>query len=74
MPRGVDLSEGGPCPADCEYCEADRTIGHDMDASNHTGEAPDGIMGLCPRCVMDSGSFHYTADWHRQWRAYEAIA
>lgn len=60
-----DKSKSGPCPPDCPICREGGEPEHDMTSATHTGEAPDGIMDLCPKCVADMGGIHYRGDWHR---------
>ena len=66
-PKPIDNSKDGPCPEDCPICLATPKPQHDMTASQHTGEPPDGIMDLCPACVEEQPmSWHYKGDHHRQ--------
>lgn len=66
-PKPIDNSDGGPCPADCAICKAEPQPVHDMNSATHRGEAPDGIMDLCPACVAEQPlSWHYRGDHHRR--------
>lgn len=60
-----DVSVSGPCSPDCPICAELGEPQHDMTASQHTGEPPDGIMDLCPKCIEDQDGYHYRGDWHR---------
>lgn len=62
-----DISLGGPCPPDCPFCAEMKLLEHELDCSPHSGEPPDGIMDMCPKCMADDpATFHYRGDWHRK--------
>ena len=65
-PKPIDNSKDGSCPPDCPICKERGEPQHDLTASQHTGEAPDGIMDLCPACVNEQPmGWHYRGDHHR---------